>query len=97
MKSFTRGHIKTGLDSMRRAKWRNFWTMLGVIIGVSSVITIVSIGEGVKQQISGQIRHVGSDLITVRPAQLQLGDGLNTNNVSLLSGTPITGSLSATR
>lgn len=95
MKSLTRGHLKTGLDSMRRAKWRNFWTMLGVIIGVSSVITIVSIGEGVKQQISGQIRHVGSDLITIRPAQLQLGDGLNTNNVSLLSGTPITGSLSA--
>ncbi len=95
MKSLTRGQLKTGLDSMRRAKWRNFWTMLGVIIGVSSVITIVSIGEGVKQQITGQIQRVGSDLITVRPAQLQTGGGQATNNVSLLSGVSITGSLSA--
>jgi putative ABC transport system permease protein len=95
MKSFTRGHIKAGVDSLRRAKWRNFWTMLGVIIGVSSVITIVSIGEGVKQQISGQIRQVGSNLITIRPAQLQAGDGLGSNNVSLLSGINISGTLSA--
>jgi ABC-type antimicrobial peptide transport system permease subunit len=94
MKSLTRGHLKAGVDSLRRAKWRNFWTMLGVIIGVSSVITIVSIGEGVKQQISGQIRQVGSNLITIRPAQLQAGDGLGSNNVSLLSGINISGSLS---
>ncbi|MEO7364573.1 MAG: ABC transporter permease [Candidatus Saccharimonadales bacterium] len=95
MKSVRHGHIKAGIDSMRRAKWRNFWTMLGVIIGVSSVITIVSIGEGVKQQISGQIKHVGSDLITVRPAQLRTGDNAGTNNISLVSGVSITGSLSA--
>lgn len=94
MRSLTRGNLKTGLDSMRRAKWRNFWTMLGVIIGVSSVITIVSIGEGVKQQISGQIKHVGSDLITIRPAQLKPGDSTDSSNVSLLSGLPITGTLS---
>ncbi len=94
MPSLTRGNLKMGLDSMRRAKWRNFWTMLGVIIGVASVITIVSIGEGVKQQISGQIRHVGSDLITIRPAQLQSG-GAGGANISFLSGMPITGRLSA--
>jgi len=95
MRSLPRGHIKAGLDSMRRAKWRNFWTMLGVIIGVSSVITIVSIGEGVKQQISGQIHHVGSDLITVRPAQLSTGESAGATNISLLSGVTIAGSLSS--
>lgn len=94
MKSLTRGHFKTGYESMRRAKWRNFWTMLGVIIGVASVITIVSIGEGVKQQISGQIKHVGSDLITVRPAQLQPHAGAS-GNISLLSGASIVGTLSS--
>ena len=93
MKSVTRGQIKTGIDAMRRAKWRNFWTMLGVIIGVSSVIIIVSIGQGVKQQISGQIQHVGSDLITVRPAQLQ-SSGLGSGS-SLLAGVSIGGALSA--
>ena len=89
MKSLTAGHLKTGLDSMRRAKWRNFWTMLGVIIGVSSVISIVGIGEGVKQQISGRIQHVGSDLITVRPAQLGAS-----GTTPLLTGVNITGTLS---
>ncbi len=93
MPSLSHGNLKAGLDAMRRAKWRNFWTMLGVIIGVASVITIVSIGEGVKQQISGQIRYIGNDLITVRPAQLQSGGSSTSGNFSILSGMPITGTI----
>ena len=85
MKSLTKGHLKTGLDSLKGTKMRNFWTMLGVIIGVASVITIVAIGEGVKQQISGQIHHLGKDLITVRPGQLHTGSAGGTN-ANLISG-----------
>ena len=59
MKTLTRGHVRAGLDSVRGAKGRSFWTMLGVIIGVTSVITIVSIGQGIKDQISGQLHHIG--------------------------------------
>ncbi len=95
MKSLTRGHLKAGLDSVRGAKVRNFWTMLGVIIGVTSVITIVSIGEGIKAQISSQIHHYGKDLITVQPAQFHGGSGINSNKGSLLSGLNVTGSLTA--
>lgn len=71
---------------------RNFWTTLGVIIGVTSVITVVAIGEGIKQQISGQIHHFGSNLITVRPARIQAGS-VNSANTSLLSGLSVSGSL----
>jgi putative ABC transport system permease protein len=91
MKSFTRGHVKAGLDSVGGAKLRNFWTMLGVIIGVASVITVVAIGQGVKQQISGQIHHIGKDIISVRPALLQAG-GTQANS-NLLSGLSVSGSL----
>jgi ABC-type antimicrobial peptide transport system permease subunit len=65
--------------------------MLGVIIGVASVISIVGIGEGVKQQISGQIRHLGKDLITVRPGTLHTGSGASSAN--LVSGLNVSSSL----
>ena len=46
-------------------------TMLGVIVGVVSVVSIVSVGEGVKHQIRQQIDHYGNDLLTVRPGAPQ--------------------------
>ena len=92
--SVARGHFKAGWDSVRGAKWRNFWTILGVIIGVASVISVVSIGEGVKQQISGQIHHLGKDLITIRPSQIDTSSGNGNKDLHVLSGISITGSLS---
>jgi putative ABC transport system permease protein len=67
--------------------------MLGIIIGITSVITVVGIGEGVKQQVSGQIHHLGNNFITIRPAQLQTGSGANDNQANLLSGLSVSGPL----
>lgn len=85
MRSLTSGHLRAGIDSVRRAKIRSFWTMLGIIIGVTSVITVVAIGEGIKQQISGQIHHLGYNLVTIRPAELRAGGGSNGDAVSGLN------------
>lgn len=63
------GNFKIAIDSIKSSKWRSFLTMLGIIIGVASVVTIVSIGEGVKKQISDQISRMGPDLITIRPGK----------------------------
>lgn len=93
MKSLTRGHLKAGLDSVRSTKLRSFWTMMGVIIGVTSVITVVSIGEGIKQQISGQINHFGDDLITVRPAQLRTTADSGSAGLNLIAGLNVTAPL----
>lgn len=93
MKSLTRGHLKAGIDSVRRAKWRNFWTMLGIIIGVASVSTIVSIGEGVKQQIGNQVERSGKNLITIRPGTLRANSEKDNGNFNVLSGLSITGTL----
>jgi putative ABC transport system permease protein len=90
---FSHGHLKAGFDSVRSAKLRSFWTMLGVIIGVTSVITVVAIGEGVKQQVAGQIHHFGNNFITIRSAQLETGSDTNTNQASLLSGLSVSGPL----
>lgn len=88
MKVSSQGHLRAGFDAVRTAKARSFWTMLGIIIGVASVIVIVSIGEGVKQQIGGQIQHRGKDLITVSPGQLRPG-GPESRNGDILTGAGI--------
>lgn len=93
MKSLTRGHLKAGIDSVRGAKLRSFWTMFGVIIGVASVITIVAIGEGVKQQIGGQLHKYGDNLITIRPAQLQTSSTSGSAGLDQLSGLNISAPL----
>lgn len=69
MKSLTRGNIKTAIASVRSNKWRSLLTMLGIIIGIVSVVTIVSIGEGVKHDVVSEINHLGKDLIIIRPGQ----------------------------
>jgi putative ABC transport system permease protein len=63
------GNLKVAISSVNNAKWRSLLTMMGIIIGIVSVVTIVSIGEGVKQQVLTQINQLGKDLITVRPGR----------------------------
>ncbi len=86
-------HLKAGVDSVRGAKIRSFWTMLGVVIGVASVITVVSVGEGIKQQVGGQIHHYGKNLIIVKPTQLGTGPNDNPTNSNLISGLNVKGTL----
>ncbi len=64
------GNLKMALTNLRLSKWRSFFTMLGIIIGVSSVITVISLGEGLKQQVIGQINQMGPDIVTVRSGRI---------------------------
>lgn len=50
-------------------KLRSFLTMLGIIIGVASVITMLAIGQGSKKSIQKQIAEMGSNMIMIRPGQ----------------------------
>lgn len=77
MSSIMRGNFRMALASVRGAKWRSLLTMLGVIIGVISVVTMVGIGEGVKRQVAGTLDRFGKDLITVRPSSTVLGAQTN--------------------
>jgi putative ABC transport system permease protein len=93
MRSITKGQIKAGIDAVRQTKLRNFWTMLGVIIGVTSFISVVAISEGVKQQITGHIAQTGNDVITVEPSTIKVS-GSSFNTLDLLTGLSVSGSLS---
>lgn len=89
MKSLTRGSIKASLVSVRTNRARSYLTMLGIIISISSVVTIVAIGQGIKQQVGKQINHIGKDLITVEPAR-----AASAGSFTLLSPARLTGGLS---
>ena len=58
---------EVSLDALSGNKLRAFLTMLGVVIGVISVVLLVSIALGVRSQITGTIEGLGSNLYMVFP------------------------------
>lgn len=86
MATLHRGNVKMALDSIRSTKWRSLLTMLGIIIGIVSVVMIVGIGQGVKQEVTKQISQFGDDLITVRPGNVHQNNGKVVTNTDLLFG-----------
>jgi putative ABC transport system permease protein len=62
------------LGSIRRNWLRSFLTTLGIVIGVSAVITMVTLGQGATRAVQTQISSLGSNLLQVRPGQ-RLGPG----------------------
>ncbi len=62
------------LREIRRNLLRSFLTMLGIVIGVSAVITMVTLGNGATSAIQSQIASLGNNLLMVRPGQ-RLGPG----------------------
>jgi len=59
--------IMLAIKALQRNKLRALLTMLGIIIGVASVITMMSIGEGSKQSINASLSSMGSNMITIMP------------------------------
>lgn len=60
--------IRIALRAMSRNKMRTFLTMLGIIIGVASVITMLAIGQGSKESIEKQISDMGANMIMIFPS-----------------------------
>ena len=63
------------LRSIQRNLLRSFLTILGIVIGVSAVITMVTLGNGATQSVQTQIASLGSNLLMVRLGQRQGGGG----------------------
>ena len=76
-------------------KLRSFLTILGVVIGVASVITLMSIGEGTQARILSNIEEMGTDLVTIRPGARTFGgvrtaasNTLTMEDAEAISGVP---------
>lgn len=59
--------LKIAFKALVNNKMRAFLTMLGIIIGVASVITMLAIGQGSKRSIQKQISEMGSNMIMIHP------------------------------
>lgn len=68
--------VRVALEGLFANKLRSFLTMLGIIIGVSAVIVMVSLGQGVAKATQEQIEKLGTNVLTVRPDAQQQG-GVN--------------------
>lgn len=65
--------IKIAFNAIRLNRTRAFLTMLGIIIGVASVIAMLAIGEGSKESIKNNISSMGSNMLTIRPGAGMMG------------------------
>jgi putative ABC transport system permease protein len=74
--------IQLALRALRRNKLRAFLTMLGIIIGVASVIAMMAIGQGSKQSINTSLSSMGSNMLTIMPSSNTQG-GVRTQGSSL--------------
>ena len=78
--------FKIAYKALLRNKTRAMLTMLGIVIGIASVIAMVSLGESSSQTISDQITSTGANLIMVRrAAQQQGGVNIGSDNVQTLT------------
>jgi len=73
--------IKIAIGALLRNKMRAFLTMLGIIIGVASVIAMLAIGQGSKKSIQDQVSSMGSNLVFVMPGKQTMG-GVQMGNTS---------------
>jgi len=59
--------VEIAFDAIRTNKLRSFLTVLGVIIGITSIMAIVSLIEGLNRSMKAQIAAIGSDVLYIRP------------------------------
>jgi putative ABC transport system permease protein len=61
------------IRGLLRNKTRSALTMLGIVIGIASVIAMVAIGEGASRMVESQVRSLGSNMIMIMPGAIQTG------------------------
>ncbi len=86
--------LKVALIAIWANKGRAFLTMLGMIIGISSVVSLIAVGQGVKEDVSRQISGLGSNLLFVVPGKIDTSGGSSgfggSNAVAMSGGNILT-------
>ena len=81
---------KLAIKSLLRNKTRSILTMIGIIIGVSAVILLVSIGQGLQDYITNSFESLGSNVIAVLPGKVGGSSGFSSASAPNFAGTKLT-------
>ena len=65
--------MRMALTSLKSNKMRSLLTMLGIIIGVGAVIAMVSVGMGVRKNVTDSIASLGSNMLVIMPGSSNQG------------------------
>ena len=87
-------NVKMAMASLRGAKIRTLLTMLGIIIGVASVVSVVALGEGLKKAVNDEVQSFGNDIVQINPGESivrnEQGEIEEFNFGALLGSEPLT-------
>jgi putative ABC transport system permease protein len=78
--------VRLALSRLRRGRVRAALTMLGVIIGVASVVGLVSVGRGTTARITDQLNSLGTNLLTISPAGSKADSTLTLEDAAAIAG-----------
>jgi len=67
--------VRLALNILVHSKLRTWLTVIGIVIGVSAVVAIISIGEGMQQSVSSRLSGLGADIITITPGGSGVSSG----------------------
>ena len=76
--------LRVALASLRANKLRSFLTMLGIVIGVGSVIAMVALGNGASASVKERIAQLGTTVLQINPQRVNQG-GVNTTGIAKLT------------
>jgi putative ABC transport system permease protein len=77
--------VRLAFSRLRTSRLRAALTMLGVIIGVASVVALVGVGQGTTSNITSRLADLGTNLLTINPAQ---GATLSLDDVTAVEAIP---------
>jgi putative ABC transport system permease protein len=72
-----RSNVHSAATSLWQNRLRSLLTMLGIVIGVASVVVVIAIGQGAKQEVTAEIEGLGANVVVVVPGKVQGGTGMN--------------------
>lgn len=66
-------YLKLAVGNLTRRKLRSWLTLIGIFIGIAAVVSLIGLGEGLRNAISSQFSMLGTDVITVQASGVQYG------------------------